>query len=32
MDTFYGPLVSILTGFDVNNNNDDTKLLKYKIY
>ena len=24
------PLVSILTGFDSNNNNDDTKLLKYK--
>ena len=24
------PLVSILTGFDCNNNNDDAKLLKYK--
>ena len=24
------PLVSILIGFDCNNNNDDTKPLKYK--
>ena len=24
------PLVSILKGFDCNNNNDDTKLLKHK--
>ena len=31
MDTFYmAPLLSILIGFDCNNNNDDGKLLKYK--